>query len=405
MIVLSACDLKFKWQFPQKTTQCPVKNCRKQFGVRSDAIVHYKKFHAERSTLCPACKEPKMVRKLSDIAYHYSSVHPNENLPSFFGKPAQKKNLNNEQVNVKLQMKHFQTKLCHENGCPLTNVILLWYLVICKFVFILSLILGQREVEFSCWQRWRRKITSSVQYFVVEWISVHRNHLSVFLLKDGDMIVLSGCGLKFMWQYPRNIKKCPVRNCLKLFDTRSDAIIHFKRNHAKRSTLCSICQGPILMRTFGDINHHYKRRHPNADVPSYFVKKNIDADVQPQMESFKSKSHAENGSQPLKEMHKKARLSCPLKSCSYETMQMTELCTHWTKNHGELQFPEFRGEKRFTYVADTQKPAIQRKVYFLRNLKIREKSALLHWTILTFLCVFGLCPAFRSIWYWVDRIL
>lgn len=106
MIVLSGCGLRFKWQFPQ-TTWCPVKNCRRQFGVRSDAIVHYKKFHAERSTLCPICKEPKVMRKISDMVFHYKKVHPNDNLASYFKGSVNKKNVDNKQVNVKLQMKQF----------------------------------------------------------------------------------------------------------------------------------------------------------------------------------------------------------------------------------------------------------------------------------------------------------
>lgn len=98
MIVLSGCGLKFKWRFP-KSTRCPVKNCRRQFGVRSDAIVHYKKFHAKRSTLCLACKEPKVVRKISDMVYHYKTIHPKQNLPSYFDASTSEKKVDNNKVN------------------------------------------------------------------------------------------------------------------------------------------------------------------------------------------------------------------------------------------------------------------------------------------------------------------
>lgn len=182
------------------------------------------------------------------------------------------------------------------------------------------------------------------------------------------MIVLRGCGLKFKWRFPRIIKKCPVRNCKKIFMKRSDAIVHFKRKHAKTSTLCPICEVPLQIRRFGDIKYHYKRVHPNVELPTYFSRKSMDVDVDPQMEDVQSEPCSENESAAAKGM----RLSCPLKFCSYDTMQMTDLCAHWTENHDELEFPEFRGEKQFAPAIDTQKPANERKVILLVNHKITK---------------------------------
>lgn len=179
-----------------------------------------------------------------------------------------------------------------------------------------------------------------------------------------------------MWQFPQRTRKCAWRQCTKLFDKRSDAIDHFKINHAKRSTLCPICKVPVQMRCFGDINYHYKRKHPNVELPSCFVRKIVDADVDvnPQMERFQSNSRSENGSQPSSGM----RLSCPLKFCNYSTTQMTKLCAHWTQNHNQLEFPEFRGEKQLAHAIDTQKSTIHRKVIHLMNLKCTKKWALFH---------------------------
>lgn len=182
------------------------------------------------------------------------------------------------------------------------------------------------------------------------------------------MIVLSGYGLKFTWQFPESTR-CPVKNCRKQFGIRSDAIVHYKRRHAEKSTLCPACNTPKLVRRFSDMSHHYKNVHPNLPLPSYFKKlsekkKIVDehANVKSQMKRSRSESRSESESQPSKEKHKKSRLSCPLKFCNYETMQMTELCTHWTRSHGELEFPEYRGKNRFTHIVDPSQSTIQRKV-------------------------------------------
>lgn len=166
------------------------------------------------------------------------------------------------------------------------------------------------------------------------------------------MIVLSGCGIRRMWQFPPCITKCPVKNCMKCFSSRSEAIVHFKTNHAERSVLCPICNFPKLMRKFSDIKQHYNRIHPNSKLPSYFVKP-----------SMKMKKKSQRKSQPTKKVHKKSQLPCPLKHCSYETEQMSELCAHWTQNHGDLEFPQLRAT-----ADDISKSTIIRKVTSIQKL-------------------------------------
>lgn len=216
------------------------------------------------------------------------------------------------------------------------------------------------------------------------------------------MVVLSGCGIRVTWQFPPRIKRCPWKNCLKGFGVRSDAIVHFKRNHAERSTLCHICNKPILMRRFGDINHHYRRRHPNVNLPSYLdkssKKKETDdkhTNVKSQTKRFRSKSCSENESQPTKEIQKKSRLSCPLKHCSYETVQMTELCTHWTQNHDELEFPQFRDKPKSAYADATPKSTMKRKVKNAFDKQIMISVI----KILIILLLLVSISMFRSIFY------
>lgn len=69
------------WQFPKKATKCPVKSCLEHFGVRSDAIDHYKKRHAMNYIFCSECDKPVSMYFLIDINEHYRRVHPNVALP------------------------------------------------------------------------------------------------------------------------------------------------------------------------------------------------------------------------------------------------------------------------------------------------------------------------------------
>lgn len=114
MIVLRGCGLKFNWKFPKKTgknrngrVHCPVKNCYAEFGVRSDVIVHFKKFHAAKATLCLACKKPRMMRTLNDMAYHYRMIHPGVKVPACYGGSSESTDVYNKEVNHKLIFSKF----------------------------------------------------------------------------------------------------------------------------------------------------------------------------------------------------------------------------------------------------------------------------------------------------------
>lgn len=54
---------------------------------------------------------------------------------------------------------------------------------------------------------------------------------------DNDLIQLSAYGINTEWHWPIDQIECPVRRCEK-FTTRSDAIIHFKKKHAKHAIFC-----------------------------------------------------------------------------------------------------------------------------------------------------------------------
>lgn len=85
--------------------------------------------------------------------------------------------------------------------------------------------------------------------------------------KGDDLIRLNGGGVSTIWKFPANRKHCPVRNCSKIFSTRTAAIVHYKKVHAHKSILCNECKHPFIIRNFGEFTYHYKRKHPRKKVP------------------------------------------------------------------------------------------------------------------------------------------
>lgn len=77
------------------------------------------------------------------------------------------------------------------------------------------------------------------------------------------------------------MERCPVTSCQELFDSRDDAINHYKEQHATKSILCNICKSPITTFSAKDFENHFKRWHPNDVMPFEFpqkVKKEIHSD-------------------------------------------------------------------------------------------------------------------------------
>lgn len=180
-----------------------------------------------------------------------------------------------------------------------------------------------------------------------------------------EIVVLSACGIRFEWPFKWDSEKCPVRNCREPFDARADAIAHFMEKHAGRSTLCSICQKPIVMRTVGDIQYHYRCRHPGIDLPSHYhklINANRRIGVKSQKVRSKNESCAKNASERMNLGHKRQGLVCPLTYCNYEVTQMTDLCKHWTQKHNELEFPQYCEKTRSTKSVAISNAKLSRKV-------------------------------------------
>lgn len=83
--------------------------------------------------------------------------------------------------------------------------------------------------------------------------------------------------------------------------------------------------------------------------------------MESQKKSNENKPVAKNV-QYSKALRQKQPLPCPLTDCSYKTMQMAELCTHWNRKHGELKFPEYRDKSKFINIIDAinfiRKPSV-----------------------------------------------
>lgn len=85
---------------------------------------------------------------------------------------------------------------------------------------------------------------------------------------DEDFITLQTCGITTKWRYPENVRECVVLNCHEKFRSKSDAMAHFRQNHAIGSILCSICDRPIRSsKGLNDFRKHYAYKHPNHSMP------------------------------------------------------------------------------------------------------------------------------------------
>lgn len=70
-----------------------------------------------------------------------------------------------------------------------------------------------------------------------------------------------------VWQFP-NQTNCPLRTCKLRFDTKEQAIDHYRSAHAKYTVLCQVCKQPLML-LHGEhhLKTHYQRLHPNHQVP------------------------------------------------------------------------------------------------------------------------------------------
>lgn len=88
-----------------------------------------------------------------------------------------------------------------------------------------------------------------------------------------DLILLKGCGQITKWKFPADITRCPVSNCLRNFENRDALILHYKKRHARKSILCYACNAPMSVYNDKDFEDHYRRLHPDLEMPIGFNQK------------------------------------------------------------------------------------------------------------------------------------
>lgn len=69
------------------------------------------------------------------------------------------------------------------------------------------------------------------------------------------------------WRFP-DTNACPRTNCKQKFKNRTDAIKHYRDIHSTYDVLCKECNVLVSLTGAHNLINHYKRIHPNADLPA-----------------------------------------------------------------------------------------------------------------------------------------
>lgn len=222
LITLKGCSQITHWRFPQNITYCPVPLCKLMFGIRSDAIFHYRKKHADHAILCQICEKPIATKSPCNFVRHYRRVHPGMQVPFGFG----------DQI---------ESTVCIQE----------------KLNYLFHVYLRYNHMNFD--------FPTFYNFDTTKFINQGADEIADD--EDDDVIILKGLGQITKWRFPPNITYCPVQNCKVEFKDNSAAIDHYKKKHSKVAILCSICKLPVQAHRITDFIKHYKARHPNSKVP------------------------------------------------------------------------------------------------------------------------------------------
>lgn len=183
-----------------------------------------------------------------------------------------------------------------------------------------------------------------------------------------DLITLTGMNKISTWRFP-NTTNCPLFRCEFKSKSRSQAIKHYRSNHASTSVLCFLCKKPISVKNnTTNYRTHFKNIHPHVKFSlSQPVKiesstPNNQKVTLPIHKYFAKEDKKRckicglkctNLSRHIREMHTKKLILCPLKICDFTSKRLESIRAHWKRRHGNFRFPEIDPQSGFTYRTTT----------------------------------------------------
>lgn len=143
------------------------------------------------------------------------------------------------------------------------------------------------------------------------------------------------CGIASRFQFPKRRKRCLNVRCCASFETRTEAIEHYRQAHSRAAIYCEPCGKPVHTTYLPYWQSHCDSKHPKMNSEAAVDLKSID--TSPSVSESSSSKHSSKSV---------TKTGCPLKGCSYKSRRMHKLRKHWNKVHSDFRFPVML-EKQF----------------------------------------------------------
>lgn len=137
-------------------------------------------------------------------------------------------------------------------------------------------------------KRWISRVKKKKTIRIRSWLFSHsctypfckvlseNNKVTNDSTKEDDLIILgelTGYRTK-RWRFPQT-EHCPKTKCAKEFETRAEAINHYRTKHAKYDILCGICKKLISVSGAFNLTRHYLCKHPGNAIPKKLLQQNV----------------------------------------------------------------------------------------------------------------------------------
>lgn len=148
------------------------------------------------------------------------------------------------------------------------------------------------------------------------------------------MIELYSCGIASRFQFPKFRKRCLNKRCNLSFESRPEAIQHYKREHGTAAIYCEECKKLVHAKYICQWQYHCDKWHPQVKTEVIVPSKSIDTSSTAS-KSPKSEHSSKSGT----------KIVCPLIGCSYKSRRIQKLRKHWDKLHSSFHFPAVHGKQ------------------------------------------------------------